>query len=289
MKNRAFKHSLSFFIAFLIGVLFIQSCKKQELIVPDQKAFYLTNPARGTYRITAAGQTFRIPVGLTAVAEGSRTVTFTVSSPTGAVAGTHYNLSSNTLTFTDGKAVDSIVVAAVFSQYLAGRVDTLVFTINEADRSPNLRSTYTLVITGPCFEGSVNLNTLLGAYRNTNEDYGGAYGPYTTTVTAVMPLTATTGRITVANLYDYGWNPVVFTLDWTDPVNRKVTLVQQSGIGDAGTISSTYAGQDISVRPHSNGQVGTFSVCNQTIQLKLQLGVTGVGWFGTLYTVNMAR
>jgi hypothetical protein len=39
---------------------------------------------------------------------------------------------------------------------------------------------------------------------------------------------------------------------------------------------------------------GTFSACNQTVTLKLSVGIldpaTGNGgWFGTPYTVNMAR
>ena len=34
---------------------------------------------------------------------------------------------------------------------------------------------------------------------------------------------------------------------------------------------------------------GTYSYCDGTFTLKMQLGVTGIGWFNALYTVNMAR
>lgn len=286
--KRQFIPALLFVLAVL--GLSITGCKKAEVEIPEkQEAFFVPDPATGVYRITAPGQVFKIPVGLTTTSTAARTVTVNVSSPSGAQANTHYTLASNTVTIPAGGAVDSIEVRAVYNQYQTGRKDTLIFSISEGDKSPNIRNTYRLVISGPCFEGDVDLNAFLGDYENTMEDFGGAYGPYTTTVTAVNQLTATTGTITVANIYDNGWNPITFQLDWTDPANRKVTLTQQSGIADAGTVSSTYAGEDISVRNHSNGQIGTFSACNGTISIKMQVGVTGLGWFGTLYTVNMSR
>ena len=171
------------------------------------------------------------------------------------------------------------------------RKDTLVFTFSDAAiTSPGLTNTFTLAVSGPCFEGDVDLDALLGDYKNTNEVWNGsAYGPYTTSITGVNSTGATTGTITVANIFDAGWNPVTFTLDWTDPNNRRVTLVQQEGIGDGGTISTTYSGDDISVRPDRTGVVGTFSICNQTITLRMENGITGLGFFNIRYTVNMAR
>jgi hypothetical protein len=286
--NKQIKQLAFGLITIALMGLGITGCKKNEIVVPPQNAFFVTNPATGAYRITAAGQVFKIPVGLTSVSDKDRTISFTVTSPTGATLNNQYTLASNTVTIPAGKAVDSIEVRAAFAQYQAGRKDTLIFTLNTTDVSPNIRSSYRLAISGPCFEGDVNLVALRGAYRNTREDFGGAYGPYTTTITGSTQTSATTGTITVANIYDSGWNPITFTLNWTDPNNRTVTLAQQSGIGDAGTVNPTYAGQDISVRPFA-GQVGTFSMCNQTITIRMQVGVTGLGWFGTLYTVNMAR
>jgi hypothetical protein len=288
MKNNFKFISSGLILVALFSLVFV-SCKKQELVIPDQKPFFIN--ASGSYRITAANQTFKIPVGITSVSNSERKVTVSVTSPTGAQAGTHYNLPSNVVTIPAGKAIDSLPITAVLSQYQSGRKDTLIFSITDADRSPNLKNNYVLVISGPCFEGDVNLNTLLGEYKNTNEDFGGAYGPYTTRVTAVSQAspTATTGTITVANIYDNGWNPITFNLDWTDATNRKVTVTQQTGIGNAGTVNPAYDGQDLQVRAHSNGQIGTFSICNQTITIRMQVGVTGLGWFGTMYTVTMAR
>ena len=92
----------------------------------------------------------------------------------------------------------------------------------------------------------------------------------------------------MTNIYDYGWNPAKFVLDWTNPAARTAIPLPQSGIGDAGTLNSAYAGRDISLRPLA-GQPGTFSICKQTLNLTMQVGVTGLGWFGTPYFVNMAR
>ena len=268
----------------------INACKKTEaLTIPPEQAHF-TNLSAGTYFITGPSVTYKIPVGFTTVSDKDRTVVLSVTSPTGAPQGTHYNISTKSLVIPAGKALDSITVSGVFAQYQGGRKDTLVFTISGGDVAPSdYNSKFTLFMRGPCFEGDVDLNILKGAYTKTNEDFGGPYGPYLTTITAVTQLPgATTGTVTITNIFDAGWNPITFTLNWTDPANRTVTLVQQSGIGNAGTISATYAGQDITVRPFA-GQVGTFSICNQTLTLKMQLGVTGLGFFGTLYTVTMAR
>jgi hypothetical protein len=289
MKKQSLFYTLSFF-SFALFLLGMAGCKKTELAVPNkQEAFFVDEPAAGVYRITAPGQVFKIPVGLTTTSTSPRTVTVNVSSPSGAQQGTHYTLTSNTVTIPANGAVDSIEVRANYAQYQSGRKDTLIFSIADADKSPNIRSTYRLAVSGPCFEGDVNLDDLLGEYKNTREDFGGAYGPYTTEVTAVNQTSPTTGTITVENIYDNGWNPITFKLDWTNPNNRTVTLDRQTGIGDAGTVNPAYDGEDIQVRNHSNGQIGTFSICNQTISIRMQVGVVGLGYFGTMYIVNMAR
>jgi hypothetical protein len=199
-------------------------------------------------------------------------------------------LDKTTVTIPAGKAIDSIEVRGVFSQYSSGRKDSLIFTLKEPSlKAAPYNSTYRLYMRGPCFEGDMVLAELLGSYKNTNELFGtSAYGPYLTTISKVTQISPTKGTIVVTNIWDNGWNPITFTLDWTNPANRTATLVEQAGIGDAGTLNPAYAGQDISVRPFA-GQVGTFSYCKGTIQLKMQLGVTGLGFFGQLYTVNMAR
>ena len=139
---------------------------------------------------------------------------------------------------------------------------------------------------------NTNISALAGSYNNTNEDFGGSlYGPYATTVSSFSTTSTTTGTITVTNIYDYGWAPITFKLDWTDPANPTVTLDQQDNIAGGSTLGldDTY---QVTVRAFA-GENGTYSVCSQTIQLKMQLGVkdaSGVEqWSPSLYIVNMAR
>lgn len=287
MKKYQLLATLSVVAVLLLG---LNACKKTDAITIAPERAHFTNMKFASYEITAPNKTYKIPIGITNVSTQDRTVNIQITSPSGAQQGTHYTVNTKSIVIPAGKAVDSIVVSGVYNQYTSGRKDTLVFTITQGGVPPaEYNQTFTLLMRGPCFEGDIVLNELLGTYANTNEVFGSStYGPYTTQITAVNKTSATTGTITVANIYDYGWNPITFKLDWTDPNNRTLTLDQQAGIGDAGTLNSAYSGQDISVRPYA-GQTGTFSYCNQTFTIKMQVGVTGLGWFGSLYTVNLAR
>lgn len=278
----------------LLGVgLFSCSKDDDKILDPGQVAFFTPAQSSASYAIVTPTTVFKIPVGLTTpVTSGkTRTVNITSSSSTGAVEGTHYTY-TKTLTFAPGKITDTIIVTGIQAQYLAGRKDVVKFTFADAgDFSPTLNSTYTLNISGPCFEGDIVLDDFLGSYPNTNEVFGtSAYGPYTTTISSVTSTGPTTGTIVVTNIWDSGWSPISFTLDWTDPSNRTAVPIAMSAIGgsDAGSINSTYAGTTVAVRPFA-GEPGTFSWCDQTLSLTMQLGVTGVGFFGALYTVNMER
>jgi hypothetical protein len=183
-----------------------------------------------------------------------------------------------------------------------GRKDTLIFTLSEPSvPSAGFMDTVKLVIKGACFEGDVNLNELLGDYENTNEDFGGAYGPYKTTISSVTPTSSTTGEIVVENLWDAtpAWGPVRFTLDWTDPTNRTCEVSQspQYDIAPASTVTSNaaYATWNVMIAQSTTLGLGTFSICNQTLTLNMRVGLRNpappnqAGFFGTPYTVNMAR
>lgn len=279
-------------LAALLLLLSVWSCKKLDSVVIPPVEAHFQFKTSGTFEVLTPTSVFKVPVGITTPSDKPVVIPFTITSKTGATSGAQYRITGNTVTIPAGQAIGSIDIAGILPAYTGGRKDTIVIKLEgkAGEISPIVtNSTYTLVVRGPCFEGDVTLSQFLGSYRNTNEVWNNTpYGPYTTTISAVKQLTPTTGEITVTNLFDYGWNPVKFILNWTDPVNRTVTLVQQAGIGNAGTINPPFNGQDISVRPFA-GQVGTFSICKQTLTLRLQLGVTGLGFFNILYTVNMAR
>lgn len=271
--------------------VFGPGCKKtnDNLTVPPELATF-AGQKTGTLQILANNQSYKIPVGVTTVSASPRTIHVSVSSPTGAVAGTHYTLASTTVTIPAGKAVDSLEVKGLLAPYTTGRKDSLIFKITEPGvAASEFNNTFTLILRGPCFEPNIVLSEMLGDYTNSNENGpGGPYGPYTTSIISATQVSPTTATIKVANIYDAGWNPITFTLDWTNPAARKVTLDPQTGIADAGTLSSAYAGMQVSVGPYP-GQTGTFSYCNQTLTIKMQLGVVGLGVFTTPYTLSMAR
>lgn len=284
---------LSWVSICLVSIAVFYSCKKTDpLTVPPELATF-TNETGGTYFITAPGVTYDIPIGVTTVADQDRTITFNVTSPTGATAGTYYTLPSTSVVIPKGETIGHIVLTGVYNQYTAGRKDTLIFTLVTPNVTPSdYNNTFTLLMRGPCFEGDVNLDEFLGTYTRTIETFGAnpAYGPYTTTITSATSTGATTGTIVVNNLWDNGWEPISFNLDWTNPAARTATVISQAAIGgsNGGDLNGAYEGITMQVRPFT-GNPGTFSICSQTLTLRMQLGVTGLGFFGSLYTVNMAR
>lgn len=273
-------------------LLTINACKKtEEPARPEQVHFMGANS--GSYTITAPGVVYKIPIGLTTTSGSSKTIRVSVTSKTGALEGTHYSLNTKTLTIPAGKAIDTIVVSGVFAQYQGGRKDTLVFTVEgDGVAKSTFNNTFTLVMRGPCFEGEISdpgaINAIRGTYANTREDWGGgAYGPYTTTISAATLTSSTTATITVTNIFDFGWGPITFNLDWTNINDRKITLVQQTGIAAASTAFGAGQAGTIQVGPHA--QVGTFTYCNQVLTLRMRIGVTGAGYNPDLYEVILRR
>jgi hypothetical protein len=279
-------------LAFFVLTVLVVSCEKTEVTVAPSQAHFVGDEIQIYSIETDPAPVYNVVVGATNVADKDRTVTYTITSPTGAVAGTQYTLGSpGSIVIPAGQSTANIDIHGIYSAYTGGRKDTLIIMLQDPELTPaEFENTVRLVLRGACFEGDVDLNTLLGDYKKTNETFGTTpYGPYTTSVSAVNQLTPTSGTIVVENIFDYGWNSITFTLDWSDPNNRTaIVIAQSSGIADAGTLDPSFAGEEVAVRPFA-GQPGTFSVCKNTITLKMQLGVAGLGFFSSLYTVNMAR
>jgi flagellar capping protein FliD len=116
----------------------VASCKKAEMVVPPSVAEFLTKVNTDTYYIqNSPASVYKIPIGVTTVATQDRVINYTITSPTGATAGTHYSIaSSGSITIPAGKAVDTIVVRGLFAGYNAPRKDTLVFRITGGDFEP---------------------------------------------------------------------------------------------------------------------------------------------------------
>ncbi|MBC7536647.1 MAG: hypothetical protein H7258_13230 [Ferruginibacter sp.] len=287
------KISLAGIIALLILIAGCDKTKPYDVIVAPPEAHFV-GAKNQSYFVVDSLPVYNVIVGTTDVSPTDRVVTYNVTSPTGAVAGTQYTIgTSGTVTIPAGQALANIDVRALTAVYGGGRKDTLIFTLSIPSLKPStFLDTVKLALSGPCSEAATDLNVLLGNYDNTNELLGGGpYGPYTTSISGVTPTSATTGTIVVENIWDNGWGPISFDVDWTDPLNRTVTVVQQNAIpgSDAGDLNPAYAGMTIAVRPYATSGPGTYSYCSQTITLNMQLGVTGLGYFNVLYQVNMAR
>jgi hypothetical protein len=289
-------------VAMAAMVLLLASCDKSkpyDIVTANPEAHFIGKDIQVYSIVVDTVPAYNVIVGTTDVSDKDRVVNFKITSPTGAVAGTEYSIpgigadGTGSVIVKAGEALASIPVQATYSSYTTGRKDTLIFSILESDVKPaGFANPMTLILRGPCFEGAVNLSEFSGDYVNTIEDFGGsAYGPYATAISAFSNSTATTGTITVDNIFDYGWAPITFKLDWTDPTNRIVTLDQQENIAGGSTVGldDTY---QVMVRAFT-GEDGTFSICSQTVQLKMQVGARdaagGELWSPSLYVVNLAR
>lgn len=285
-------------VALLAVVLTWFGCKKDTpLTVPPQQAHFM-NVSGGSYFITAPGVTYKIPIGLTTPSGSPTTVNVAITSPTGAVSGTHYTVNKSSFVIPAGQVMDTLVITGDYTKYTAGRKDTLIITIQGSDKggvaATSYNNVFRLFMRGPCSENEINdpgaLQEFVGAYNANEIAFGSPYGPYTTTISSVTQTSATTATATITNVFDAGWSPMTVTLDWSDINNRKVTFVAQSVGGNAGaSFGAAYNGMPYAIRPASTGQVGTFSFCNKTLSLYGNIGIWGVGYNGQLYTLNMAK
>jgi len=289
--------------AFAAVALLLGSCDKTKPYDVDVAPPFAHFVGKATQLYEVVDNTtpaYKVQVGSTDVSGSDRNVTYKVTSPSGAIGGTHYTIATGnnagTVTIKKGEAIANITVQADLATYIGGRKDTLVFSLAEPSmKVADFMDTVVLIIRSGCNEGLVTIADLEGDYDNTNEDFGGPYGPYTTSILSTTSTSATTGTIVVDNIFDAGWNPITFNLDWTNSSNRLVTCDRQFGIAPASTVSSNpaYATWEVMVETAVAGP-GTFSACNQTVTLKLRVGLLDPasgngGWFSTPYTVSMAR
>jgi hypothetical protein len=292
--------SLALCLAAVGGIILIGSCNKEDpykLIAPGSFIHFTGNKIQSYAVRSASVAVYNVGVGTTDVSGEARTVTYKVTSPTGAVEGTQYTLGTTgkTVTIPAGQAIAVIPVQGKFSGYPVGRIDTLIFTFLEPSMKPaTFLDTVKLAMGDICTEGAgFTLASLVGTYGNTNETFNGSpYGPYSTTIASTTSLTATTGTIRVTNIWDNGWGPIDFTLNWGGtPAAMTTAVVPQTAVpgSNAGDINPAYAGQTVAVRALAAQPTGTFSSCYQTFILRMQLGVTGVGYFAPLYQVTMAH
>lgn len=134
MKHKIGLLSLTAGLLSVLSVAVV-SCKKDKVTTPDQTvALFGAGGTTATYLVPEdPNSTFKIGLGITKASDAPRNITFTVTSPTGAVEGSQYTVSTKTITIPAGKVVDSVSLKGIFAGYPTGRRDTLVFKITGGD------------------------------------------------------------------------------------------------------------------------------------------------------------
>lgn len=281
---------------FFITALALFSCKKQNTYnntIPPSQVHFIGDRFQ-TYSAAAAPvPVYEVIIGTTDVVTQDRLVNFEISSPTGAVAGDEYEvIGGNSVTIRAGESRAVIKIQADFDAYTTGRIDTLNITLKQPAVVPASFNDKVSVIIVSCNEGNVVVADLLGNYNNTSFEFAGTAGvPYQSIVTNTTLTSSTTALVTIANVLN-NWAPVNFIFNWSDPANRTVTAVAQGYI--AGSSAADLGGPPAPLGVQNfPGMNGTFSICNNTIQLKLQVGLsdgtTVNNWVPVPLLVNMVR
>lgn len=240
---------------FAIAGLFMASCGEREFDIydgPNQAHFVGSS---GTYFVQQANDPgFPIELGALSPASGSLTLNVeVVDSLSTAVEGTHYTLSSNTISFSDGQALTELLVTGNFDNLTSDQTLVLALT---GDNVAGFDNTYSLNLTQFCPYVQADF---AGTYTFTSSAFGATYE-----VEAVAG--ASENEVVFQNLYEDGFN-VTVSLDASDPTNFTADVQKQDA-----WISAQYG------QARVEGS-GSFNACERTITLNLEHTVDA-GSFG---------
>jgi hypothetical protein len=272
-KTLSFRRLQSMFaFALIIGII-VAACRKTGTTTPPSLATFL-NQQSGTYFITDATVVDTIPVGVTAISAKDRTIGVNVSSHSGAVAGTQYTLSGNSVTIPAGQTLGYIVVKGNYSHYNGTTLkDTLVFTFATGGEIPpaDFNDTFTLIMRGPCVEGyDFDAAEFDGIYNDVSDDGTASLIPVN-----IQNLGA---AFFVPGPSDPVSNPgIAVKIDWSNPPNLTATIDSQA--------YSTFVGFG-PVSIVTEGTPGTFSSCHQTFSLNYDILVGGSDFGLTTSTIS---
>ena len=270
-------------VSVAAAVMLMAGCKKVggEDVTPPEQVHFLNQSINTYYVQNSPTSVYNIGVGATTPSSVDRTVNYTVTSPTGAVAGTQYTIvNSGTVVIPAGQVIGQIQVKGIFAGFPGNRIDTLIFRITSSNpKSSDYNSETRLVMKKYC---DVNIPALTGNYNNTF-DFSGSpspdYGPYSVNVVPVTPgVYGTKDTLRINNFWDYG-NPVDVIIDWTDPANFKTTVIDGAYV----YTDPTYGVARIKARGN-----GSFSSCDQKFTINFSIYVAA-GTFTNPFSSVLSR
>lgn len=275
------KHLKNITFISLAFLLMLSGCDKNEpyeIIRPPALAHFIApGPYVNYYVRNAASDSFVIQVGTSDISSVDRSVSFNISSTSGAASGQEYSVinppTGNSILIKAGSAIGSLTIKGKFTEYNAGQKDTLVVTLTEPSVPiAKFNDTLRIILQGYC---DVNLDDLIGLYENAFDTQAGSpnYGPYTLEVMSASSTGATTGYIMVSNFWDVGGADIRINLDWTDPANFTTTVPSQFLYRDGTYGPATITGVG----------TGSFSSCDNTFRISYQVTVAA-GSFGNFIT-----
>lgn len=252
-----------------LGGLTLLGCDKfkpYDTVIPESQVHFLGTATQTYIMEVDPAPIYNIELGVTDVSTQDRTVTFNITSPSGAIAGREYTLgiTSNTLTIPAGQTRVSIPVHGNIDYFRMAEKDTLIFTLAEPSvKVADFQNTVLLVLRGPCFDSEINFSELVGTYTKTYEN--GSYGPYPSSITNFVTTGTTSGRANVNNIYDSEITAQV-DFDWSTVGDFRATVLPQA---------TQYASNGLRIFIRSTpATTSNFTYCTPFFRLNLQLYTT---------------
>jgi hypothetical protein len=251
---------LLFFVVMSVFVVF--SCRKPDIATPPELSHFMNSAAISYPVQDIPNSVFKFGIGLTAPAKVDRNITFSVSSPTGAVEGQQYTVASKSITIPAGKTIDSISLKGIFNGFPGGRRDTLVFTITGGD-VPALIGSDVLKVVLQKF-CPLDMSIFSGNFEVLDDDWQD-YFPGD-----VVTLSVSGNVVSFDYPTPYNHQPLLITVNPT----TFATTVPLTAFGRYSASGTTYTAKSVA------GASSVVIPCDRIISVVLAFGNTGGGNYG---------
>lgn len=260
--------SIGVLVAFIVCLIGCDKNRLYPVTVPPSAAEFTTSSNVQTFGVSNVNATtsYTIPIGLTSKSGAATSVKVSISSPTGAVAGTQYSVSTTDITIPAGGLIDSsLVLTAKYDTYKDDRIDTLKLTIQNSNSDVVLDSVnthLTIIIRKSC---PLVITDYVGDFIVTAD----VWADYS--VGDIITLTNVDA--THFSFKDiHAINPTAISVTVNTTTNA-VTIAKQT-IGTVWEYGPAYTSPTMSA-------TGTINSCDKIINLNVTYGYSAGTWSGT--------